>query len=98
MRTFVMIGRDGPDGVRLRQEHRDAHVAHVAALDREGRIVLAGPMRSASDEHSVGAVIVFRALTLDEARRVVETDPYVRAGVFVSVTVAPFRQVFPAAP
>jgi hypothetical protein len=98
MKTFVMIGHDGPDGPHLRNENRDEHVAYFADLDREGRIELAGPVRNESDEQSVGVVIVFTAPTLEEAREIVDSDPYVRAGVFASFTVAPFKKVFPAAP
>lgn len=97
MRTFVLIGYDGPDGPRLRQENRDEHVAYIADLDRDDRIELAGPVRNESDEQSVGVVIVFTAPNLEEAREIVENDPYVRAGVFASFTVAPFKKVFPAA-
>jgi uncharacterized protein YciI len=91
-----MIGHDGPNGSYLRDENRDEHVAYIAGLDRDGRIQLAGPIRSESDEHSVGVVIVFTAPGMEEARAVVEADPYVRAGVFASITVAPFKRVFPA--
>jgi uncharacterized protein YciI len=92
---FVMIGLDGPDGAERRNEHRARHVAHIEALDREGRIVLAGTPRNDADDASVGAVILFEARDLDEAREVVNRDPFVTGGVFESLTVAPFKRVFP---
>ncbi len=94
MPVFVMIGRDGPDGVRLRSEFHDEHVAHVTALHAAGRVVLAGPIRSDDNNRSIGAVIVFEAPTLDDARRTVADDPYVRGGVFESVTLNPYKPVF----
>ncbi len=93
-----MIGRDGADGARLRDQHREQHLAYVARLDEEGRITLAGPIRDDSGDQSVGAVIVFEAANLAEARRIVDADPYVAGGVYESVTVSPFKLVFPKKP
>ena len=95
MPLFVMLGLDGPDGAGRRGEHRAGHVAHLAALDREGRIVLAGTPRSDDDSTSIGSVILFEAPTLDEAREIVSRDPFVTGGVFQSLTVAPFKRVLP---
>ena len=90
-----MIAHDGSDGTTLRSRHRERHVAHVTELDRAGRLVLAGPIRDDANERSIGAVIVFEAADLQDARALVDSDPYVAGGVFESVTVQPFRQVFP---
>ncbi len=90
-----MIAHDGPDGATLRNQHRERHLAHVEKLDRAGRIVMAGPIRDDANECSIGAVIVFEAADLQDARDLVDSDPYVAGGVFESVTVRPFRQVFP---
>ena len=95
MPHFVMIAHDGPDGPSLRDQHRQQHVSHVEALDRAGRIVLAGPIRDDTGERSIGAVIVLDAADLDDARRLVDSDPYVLGGVFESVLVQPFQHVFP---
>jgi len=90
-----MIGRDGPDGVAIRKKFHKRHVDHVSKLHEQGRIVLAGPIKSDDETTSIGAVIVFTADDLDEAKAVVTADPYVEGGVFHMVTVQPFRQVFP---
>jgi len=90
-----MIGRDGPDGGARRNDNRSAHVEHVTGLFEDGRIVLAGPIKSDDGATSVGAMIVFEAADLEAARAVVEQDPYVRGGVFAELSVQPFRQVFP---
>ncbi len=90
-----MIAHDGPDGPRLRDQHRQQHISHVEALDRAGKIVLASPIRDDVGDRSIGAVIVFDAADLDAARRLVDSDPYVLGGVFESVMVQPFQHVFP---
>ncbi len=95
MPLFAMIGFDGPDGARQRGEHRPEHVAYWTALDDEGRITLAGPVRNETNDASVGSVIIFEADDLQRAREVVQGDPFVGGGVFESLVVAPFKHVFP---
>ncbi len=98
MPLFVMIGNDGPDGTARRDQNRDGHVAYWTALDEQGRVTLAGPVRSADDDASLGVVIVFEAADADAARTVVANDPYVAGGVFETLMLAPFKQVFPKKP
>ncbi len=96
MPLFVMIGRDVPDSAERRSRCRQQHLAHIGALDREGQIAYAGPIRDDTDERSIGSVIVLRATDLLEARGIAAKDPYVIGGVFESMTVSPFKQVIPA--
>lgn len=95
MPLFVMIGLDGADGAALRDRHRAAHLAHIETLDQAGRIALAGTPRNDTDNASEGAVILFEADNLDEAREIVSRDPFVVGGVFETVRVAPFKKVYP---
>ena len=90
-----MMGLDGQDGAARRDRHRAEHVKHIEALDQEGRIKLAGTIRNDSDTASVGAVILFEARDLDEARQIASRDPFVTGGVFETLTVAPFKRVYP---
>jgi uncharacterized protein YciI len=98
MPLFAMIGHDGSNGPQRRDRHRAEHVAYWTALDQAGRVRLAGPVRDESNEVSVGVVIVFEASDLSEARDIVHRDPYVAGAVFESLTVAPFKHVFPKKP
>jgi uncharacterized protein YciI len=95
MPLFVMIGRDGPAGAAARDRNRAGHVAHLDALEADGRIVFAGPVRDEADERSIGAVIVFEAESLEAARDLVARDPYVEGGVFETWSVRPFRRAYP---
>jgi len=95
MPLFVMIGHDGADGAERRNRHREAHVVYWAERDARGQVTLAGPIRDDANAASVGAVIVFEAADLADARAIVQRDPFVRGDVFASLTVAPFRQAFP---
>lgn len=90
-----MIGRDGPDGKSRREQNRLPHRAHLRKLEADGTIVYAGPLRDESDEHSTGAIIVLRAKSLADAKRIVESDPYVSGGVFGFMEVHSFKQAVP---
>lgn len=95
MPLFVMYAQDGPDSSAKRDRHRAAHVAHISALDDNGRIVLAGPLKDDPGERSIGALIVFEATDIEAARQLVGQDPYVEGGVFQRIDIQPFKQVFP---
>lgn len=89
---FVILGYDGPDGAAKRRAHRPAHLERMAALDAQGRVVLAGPLTD-----QTGSLIVIEADSPEEAQRIVQEDPYTVHGVFERVEVHPFTQVFPRA-
>lgn len=87
---FVILGFDGPDGQAKRLIHRPAHLANMEPLDKQGRVVLAGPLTD-----KIGSLIVIEADSLEEAQRFADSDPYTLNGVFERVEVHPFTQVFP---
>lgn len=94
MGRYVLIGRDGADGLARRKLHREAHLANLKPLADAGRVVYAGPLLDDA-EQPCGSVIVFEAESLEAARRFAATDPYVVHGVFASHEVLASKQVFP---
>ena len=94
MPLFVLIGRDGPDGIPLRKRHREAHLANLQPLVDAGRVRFAGPLRTA-DGNPCGSVVVFEAADLASAQAIAEADPYTVEGVFTSIEVRETLQVFP---
>ena len=87
---FAIIGKDGPEGQEKRKLYRDGHIERLEKLEREGKVILAGPFGDQS-----GSLIVFEADSLEEAKAFAAGDPYVKKGVFESHEVRPFKQVFP---
>ena len=87
---FVIIGYDGPDGEAKRKIHRPAHLANLEPLDKQGRVVLAGPLTD-----KTGSLLVLNFETREEAERFAREDPYTAYGVFARVEIHPFMQVFP---
>ncbi len=53
----------------------EAHVAHLKKLDGDGRLVLCGPFLDYK-----GGMVVVRASSADEARRLAEQDPFISSG------------------
>lgn len=87
---FVILGYDGPEGEAKRKIHRPAHLAHLAPLDAERRVILAGPLTD-----KAGSLIVVELDSLEEVQALVQADPYVREGIFERVEIHPFLQIFP---
>jgi uncharacterized protein YciI len=95
MPLFAMIGRDGPRGPELRKLHREAHLAKLEPLSRQGRVAYAGPLLG-EDGQACGSLILFEASDLEAARAIAAADPYVTEGIFASYQVAETRKVFPS--
>ena len=87
---FVIIGHDGPDGAALRQKVRPAHLENLRPLVQAGKVKIAGPFTDGS-----GSLIIVDLESEAAAVAFANSDPYVTSGVFASVEVKPFRQVFP---
>ena len=77
-----------------------AHLERISALVDLGRIVVAGTIPAIDSEDPAeagftGSLIMAQFESLLDARTWAESDPYVTAGVFKSVTVKPFKKVLP---
>jgi uncharacterized protein YciI len=94
MPLYLMLGRDGPRGLDLRKQHRDAHIAKLEELAQAGRIQYAGPLLDPAGK-PCGSAVVFEAEDLDQARAIAAADPYVTGGIFASHEVLATRRVFP---
>ncbi len=88
---YVIIGRDSPRAQELRPTLRESHLAHLGPFVEAGKIRIAGPLTDGA-----GSLIVVEADARDEVQAMVDGDPYVTGGVFESVELHPFKQVFPA--
>ena len=94
MKTFIYIGRDSDQGLELRKQVRDQHLAHLAPHNESGRVVFGGPLRDEAGD-PCGSVIIIQAEDLADAKAIAHADPYHREGVFESVEVFETLVVFP---
>ena len=83
MKTYVLaILKTGKTRIEDKNEINKlqaAHLKNIVRLSNEGKLVLAGPFLQGG--HSRG-VYIFDVRTVDEAKKLTETDPAVKSGVF----------------
>jgi uncharacterized protein YciI len=100
MMLYAIMAKDTEGSLPRRQSARAAHLARLAQLRDEGRLVLAGPHPAIDGEDPgpagfTGSLVVAEFESLDAARAWADADPYVEAGVYAHVEVKPFRKVLP---
>ena len=96
---YVILGRDVPDSHDKRLAARAEHLGRLTALQTAGRFVLAGPCPAIDSPDPgaagfTGSVIIADFDSLAAACAWADADPYLAAGVYLSVEVLPFKQVF----
>lgn len=97
---YAIIGHDAEDSLAERLAARPAHLARLEQLQRDGRLLLAGPFPAVDSEDPgeagyTGSLIVAEFDSLEAATTWAEADPYVAAGVYISSDIKPFRKVLP---
>ena len=97
---YAIISTDVADSLEKRLAARPAHLERLQALQKEGRVVLAGP-HPAIDSNDpgpagfTGRLVVAEFDSLVAAQAWADADPYVAAGVYANVIVKPFKKVLP---
>ncbi|MGC4045474.1 MAG: YciI family protein [Armatimonas sp.] len=56
-------------------------LANIQRLAKEGKLSVAGPFDK--NDQNLRGLFILNVKTVDEAKRLVDTDPTIRAGVFV---------------
>ena len=89
MPQFLINARDKANALELRMKHRPQHLEW--AQGHADKILMAGPVFADDGETFAGSTFVVEFDTLDAAEQWHALDPYVRAGLFHSVEIVPFR-------
>jgi hypothetical protein len=84
---FVLNAIDKSNSLELRKATRDAHFAFVKET---GAVRLGGPFLDAKGDMA-GSMIIFEAADLEAAKAWHGKDPYVKAGLFQSSDVRPWK-------
>jgi len=97
---YAIMSQDVENSLQNRLATRPKHIERLAALQQQGRLILAGPHPSIDSEDPgeagfSGSLVVAEFEDLREAKAWADADPYVAAGVYASVTIKPFKKVFP---
>ncbi|MAF94401.1 MAG: hypothetical protein CMM60_01380 [Rhodospirillaceae bacterium] len=89
---FVISCVDKPGQPGLRQDNRVDHLDHLE--NHAERIVAAGPILG-NDDAPNGSVLVMEFDDMAQAQAFADNDPYAKAGVFESVSIKPWKKVYP---
>lgn len=63
-----------------RMELQMAHLKNITRLADEGKLVVAGPFM---DDQPIRGIFIFNVSTIEEAKKLTETDPAIKAGTLV---------------
>lgn len=97
---YSIVSQDIDNSLSLRKTARPAHIARLNALKDAGRLLLAGPNPAVDSEDPgeagfTGSVVIAEFPSLEDAQNWADSDPYIEAGVYASVSVKPFKKVLP---
>ena len=97
---YAIIAQDVENSLQNRLAARPKHLERLTALQEQGRLILAGPHPAIDSEDPgeagfSGSLVVAEFESIKDARAWADNDPYVAAGVYASVSVKPFKKVFP---
>jgi len=95
MPLFAIHCLDKPGSVELRAQTRAAHLAY---LDRVAQRILCGGPLLDLDGAPMGSLIILDCADRRDAYAFAAEDPYSLAGLFQSVAITAWRQVYPAPP
>jgi len=93
---FAAIIQYSQDKAKI-AEARPAHRAYLTELRDRGSLAVAGPFTDDS-----GALIVYEAASADEAKKLIEDDPFRKHGIFLRYSLHPWnavlgdRELFPS--
>jgi len=90
---FVIHCTDKADHAHVRAENRPAHVEYLKA--HAAQIVAAGPTLSEDGEAMTGSVLIMEFADRAAAETWADGDPYNQASLFESVSIQPWKKVFP---
>ena len=97
---YAIMSQDTPDSLEKRLTARPDHLARLQLLQRQGRLLAAGPHPAIDCEDPgtagfTGSLVVAEFDSLADAQTWADNDPYIAAGVYQQVTVKPFKKVLP---
>lgn len=87
---FVLIAMDKPNSLQLRLSVREQHFAFVRQATG---FKIGGPFLDASGE-MCGSLIIIEAPDLETVKAWHANDPYVKAGLFASSDIRPWKATF----
>ena len=96
---YVIFAQDIPNTLEKRLAVREQHLARLKQLQKENRLLIAGPNPAIDDENPgeagfTGSTVIAQFENLQAAQNWAAHDPYVEVGVYGEVIIKPFKKVF----
>jgi uncharacterized protein YciI len=97
---FAIISEDVSNSLQKRLSVRPLHLQRLQELQDAGRLILAGPHPAIESDNPgeagfTGSLIVAEFDSRQAAKQWADADPYFEEGVYSTVTIKPFKKVFP---
>ena len=89
--SFILI--DKPDAGDIRQRVRPAHKAYLAGV--ADRMAFAGPLVADDGQTMLGSLLAIDFPSRDAAHAWLADEPFTRAGLYASVTIHAFVNLWP---
>lgn len=86
----VAFFTDKPNSLALRLATRPAHLEYA---QNSKAVRIGGPYLGPDGENSAGGMMVLEVDTIEQAYAWLAEDPYIKAGLYESVVVRPFKFV-----
>lgn len=84
MKTYIFcILKTGTNTTATKEEktkYFEGHMANIKRLADEGKLIVAGPFMK--NDRNYRGIFIFNCATVEEAQKLVETDPAVKAKIF----------------
>ncbi len=84
MKSYVMVFlKEGPVKIKdsvAREKLQTAHLKNILKLAGEGKLIVAGPF---ADNQEIRGIFIFNVSTVEEAKKLTESDPAVQAGTLI---------------
>jgi uncharacterized protein YciI len=98
---YLIYSEDVKNSLEKRLSVRDLHLARLRDLEKEGRLLVAGPCPAIDSNDPgiagfTGSLVIAEFNSLEQAQAWADVDPYIAAGVYEKVTVKPYKKVLPA--
>ena len=78
--AFLKAGPNRPTDSAARMKLQMAHLKNIGRLANEGKLIVAGPFM---DDQPIKGIFIFNVTTIEEAKKLTETDPAIQAGSLV---------------
>jgi uncharacterized protein YciI len=87
---FVVTCMDKPGSLQTRLDARPEHLAYLTQVKES--LKLAGPFLGPDNQTAIGSLLIYDCASSEDARTLIENDPFFKAGLFAAVEIKAWRQ------